>query len=415
MGLSQGLRAGQAIVIVVLFARILKKEEFGDVAYAMTMSQLFLPVFEFGSHSILVREFSRENSESSSWLSAAVQAKFFASLLICPVSYLLSWLLDGGGHIPLLTMLFSLNYLFRICEPFEMWSISRQKFSLAAIARAGSFFVMAGVMLVALYRKMPAEVCVLIYSLSFVVYSTLMYILTKRFCKPPRFEWVIRPRILMALFRESSPLMVSGLAVVLYVRLDSLMLKQIHGPVAVATYLAAARLSQGLYLIPGVIADVMFPRLVKDTANRNELEDLDLWRKAMTAQLQLATLVIILAVLTASIVIPMLYGSAYLDAVGIFRIHACSMFPVTIGIVTSKYLISHRLQKLNTLSTITGLAVNAALNALLIPRYSYWGAAISTLISFTCGGTLFYFFIPSGRTVFLLQMKAIGRILSFRT
>ncbi|MFM6309557.1 MAG: oligosaccharide flippase family protein, partial [Dolichospermum sp.] len=63
------------------------------------------------------------------------------------------------------------------------------------------------------------------------------------------------------LLKESWPLILSGLTIIIYMRIDQIMLGQMVGDKAVGLYSAATRISEIWYFIPGAIASSVIPSI----------------------------------------------------------------------------------------------------------------------------------------------------------
>jgi O-antigen/teichoic acid export membrane protein len=89
-----------------------------------------------------------------------------------------------------------------------------------------------------------------------------------------------------------------------------------------------------------------------------------------------------------------LFGKEFLPSSLATRILIWAEVFVFVGIVNNSILISSNKQKIDPVFTGTSAAVNIILNVILIPRYSFIGAAIASLVSYAVGPIMGYF-IPS--------------------
>jgi PST family polysaccharide transporter len=403
MGLSYGMRALQAIVLSVLIARVYGPQEFGEVSYALALCGLFLPVFELGQRLILVREFSRNIDAADRWLSVGIFSKVICSLLICAVLYFVT-LAHQSTETGRLVLMISLSYLFRSLEPYEHWCIARRDFRPAAIATSLGFLAMTLFVGLAAWLNCSISITLLCYSLSFGVYSVTICILAKRRASAPRIVWRPDFAVLRAMLIEAFPLILSSIAVSLYMRLDILMLKPWHGDIAVAVYAAALRLSQGLYMIPTILADAVYPSLLRATSSGTD--ERAAWQSSMNQQLLVALLLLIPSLAFGPLLLTLIFGERYAASGGVFRVHVISLLFVSLGTVSSRYLIARGQQKFVGAATFAGLIANLLLNLLLIPPYSAYGAAVATAVSQACASCLFYGVLKSTRPLFRLQVQS---------
>ena len=73
------------------------------------------------------------------------------------------------------------------------------------------------------------------------------------------------------LLRESLPLILSGLTIMIYMRIDRIMLGQMIGDKAVCVYSAATRISEIWYFIPMTVSSSVMPSIFKAKEISEEL------------------------------------------------------------------------------------------------------------------------------------------------
>ena len=81
-------------------------------------------------------------------------------------------------------------------------------------------------------------------------------------------NWKFNINISKTLLADSWPLMLSGIAVMLYMRIDQIMIKEMLGAEAVGNYSAAVKISEIWYFIPVVINSSLFPAIL-DAKKKN--------------------------------------------------------------------------------------------------------------------------------------------------
>src|SRR5690606_5635462 len=79
------------------------------------------------------------------------------------------------------------------------------------------------------------------------------------------FKW----RVAKQLLKDSWPLILSSVVVMLYMRIDQVMIKEMLGEHDVGIYSAAVRLSEAFYFIPMFITASIFPAII-NAKNQNE-------------------------------------------------------------------------------------------------------------------------------------------------
>jgi O-antigen/teichoic acid export membrane protein len=162
-------------------------------------------------------------------------------------------------------------------------------------------------------------------------------------------------------------------------RIDLLMVQYLRGAEQVGYYSVAVGMADLLYMIPSTVGTLLFPRLSAMTTREEK------WRATNRTTLLMAAALAPLA-LVASLLAPwitrLLFGARFLPAVPAF----VWLMP---GIVAygstfaSLFLLSVGLPAMVLVMWAGFVILNVALNLVLIPRYGFVGASISSSITYT--------------------------------
>jgi len=208
------------------------------------------------------------------------------------------------------------------------------------------------------------------------------------------------PRVsadLIPLIGRALPFAVLAGSSILYDRVDVLLLSKLAGNSAVGVYSAADRVIDGLLVIPASIGAALYPSLsaVPGQARR-------VLYSAFRWALPISVGVMVLALFPGGLSVNILYGQQYTGAETTFQLLS-PLVPLGTCTVSLAYLLQARVRTgLAVVSTLAGLAVDVVSNLILIPRFSYRGAAISAdiaeLVALVCLAAFAYSnqTVPSG-------------------
>jgi O-antigen/teichoic acid export membrane protein len=207
------------------------------------------------------------------------------------------------------------------------------------------------------------------------------------------------------LLSESWPLLLSGVAVMIYMRLDQVMLAAMAGDVAVGEFSAALRIAEVWYFIPMAIMTAAFPALLKKRAQgslvyRRYLQGL------YDGMAWLGFAVAIVTTLSAGWLVPLLYGPAFAHTASILGVQIWAGVAVAMSFVHGKWLLAEGLQKYGLVYTVAGACVNVSLNLIFIPRYGALGSAWATLIT-QVGLLPIQLIFPKARANFALMILTL--------
>lgn len=177
------------------------------------------------------------------------------------------------------------------------------------------------------------------------------------------------------IFKMGFWVFLSGLAVVLIMRLDMFMLKRLSSDIQVGFYSVAMQLALVFPLITTSIQATLMPKVgeyLKDNSIKNYV-----WRILSYAKYLIVVLLLLL--LIAPLVVGVIFSSQYSNSIPVFRILIISVFfGLFINPISLVFYHKNKAKYLTILNWIQ-LIVNFILNYFMIPKYGAVGAGIATL------------------------------------
>ena len=364
--------------------RILGADGAGKYAFAVVVLGYLDILANFGLGTLLTREVARDRRAANRYLGNTlvtrlvlwVLAMVVAGVLLGPLSAPLGVTPDVGLAILLLTIGLlpsmaagTLSSLFQAYEKFEYPAgvtvlTTVFKIILGAIALgAGLGFVgLAGVSVV----------------VNLVTLSALLGLMLAVLFRP-RLEFNLR--FSREMVKVSYPLMLNNLLNSLFFRMDSLMLKPIAGNVALGYYSTAYKFIDGLGIISSSFTLALFP-LLSQYAQSSRESLVRTFGFALKVLLMVSLPICVGATLIAPEIILLFGGPDYLPQSAIALQILIWFLPFSfVNGVTQYLLIAINQQRFITFSFAVATAFNLAANLLLIPRFGYVGAAVSTVLS----------------------------------
>ncbi|MEZ9877662.1 flippase, partial [Vibrio breoganii] len=207
------------------------------------------------------------------------------------------------------------------------------------------------------------------------------------------------------LILKGLPLIISSVFIVIYMKIDQLMLMKYCGSSCVGLYSAATRLSEAWYVIPITITNALAPYLFSNTDSDDEFYKRlsNIFRLMWFMSISVA----IITMFISSFAIDILFGENYSLSANILNIHIWAGIFVSLGLVQGKFWIAKGLQNKVLIVTSVSCATNVVLNILLIPEFGALGAAYATLISYGVGTLFVPLFIKEARTMALLLVGCL--------
>lgn len=210
----------------------------------------------------------------------------------------------------------------------------------------------------------------------------------------------------ISLLRDSMPLLLSGIAVFVYMRIDQFMIAAMLGTRQVGLYSAVVTLAEAPLVLPALLLRAALPALTRQSTVDPEQCDHTL-RSLMRSGFYLHALIAILLCAFASPIVVLLYGDSFREAAMAFRLQVLAAPFVALGVLSSAWLVLQRCTGHALRRTAIGAIANIVLNLLLIPRYGIAGAAAATLIAQVIATYVADAFYTQTYDLFLMKTRAL--------
>ncbi len=400
------LRMGVGLIVGVWVARYLGAKQYGLFSYASAFVALFTPFATLGLDAIVIRYLVRDASCKDEVLGTAFWLKLFGSIVSLLITVGAVCLMRPGDRLATyLVAIMAATLIFQAFDTIDFWFQSQVESKYTVFAKNTAFLLVAGarIILIQIHAPLVAFAWAAMAEMGLgAVGLMIAYQIKGHSIK----LWGWSLSITKALLQESWPLIFSGLSIMIYMKIDLLMLAEMVGDQAVGIYSAASRISEIWYFIPMAIVSSVSPSIY---AAKEISEDLYYQRLKQLLRLMvvLSSIIAIPMTFLSGTIIMLLFGKSYADATSILSIHIWSSIFVFMGVATSPWFIAERLAHLSLRRTLAGAIVNIVLNLVLIPTYHGVGAAISTVISYAISAFIANIIDERTKKIFLLQLKAI--------
>lgn len=401
-------------VSIVVIARLLEQDDFAIYALSSMLLLMLWQLSSAGIKSIFIIYYSKYKSafEKRFWLPFLL----IKLVLLIAFSIPLSWYLIDQ-NINLGFLLISLLIVFLSCiEPIE-WKMeaSFQQFVLAW-ARICSGTVGLLLKLFVAYKYQSIGLLLVIVTSELLLYLLLVRFFSRKFssCKWLAINVLYSSRwnvkriklFLLLLISKSYPLFLSLLCVLLYNRVDQIMLLELSSSNELALYSVAIRLSEPFSFIPMAICATALPFLAglfRQDKVKYEKAAIGYCCILFYSGLALSCIMFLLA----PYVLPMVFGNKYLQAVPVLQIHSLSLVFSFIAIYNGIQLVVIGQQKFATSRSLVAVVINIVCNFLLIPSHGAIGASIATSVTLFLSGTLFFCMSKKTASIFSINLKSI--------
>ncbi|HUW21203.1 MAG TPA: flippase [Candidatus Bathyarchaeia archaeon] len=184
------------------------------------------------------------------------------------------------------------------------------------------------------------------------------------------------------LVRESLPMGALLTTFAVYNRIDTFILQAVSGEAAVGLYSLAYKIHDNLILGAAYLMNAFFPVIANFTELKVDGIDLKrILQKAFDLLLAMAIPMTILFFILSPVIIRLLGGEEFMLSSKILRVLIFATMIAYLNHLTGYSLLALGEQRTHLKFCLVTLAVNVCLNCLLIPKFSYMGAAFVTVLT----------------------------------
>lgn len=387
-----------AMVSLPIVARQLSPSGFGELSFIFSYTAIFILLAGLGLKNIIIKYLVDKKFQEEEIVSSAFVLIFIASLSFYLIQ-LFSFSLFFPEKAPIASELALAGFvlLVKATDVFSFRYEAEQKFQKVIIFQIISLTLCFILKILGTVFDSGLKYYVSVYLIESVIFSVLV---VGRYAFDYNFSIIFRPRrdLIVIWLRKSFVLVVSAFAIYLNMKFDIIMLAKMTNEYEVGVYAVAARISEAVYMIFGVIISAAIPILVRSSDN-------DLVAKQDLLQTKWAAMYCVMfwvsvffasfiSIFSSNIVF-ILFGDHYIGSVSILTVHVWSGVSVAVGGVWSCWLLYRDRMGLSAIVQVFAALCNVSLNFILIPQFGAFGAATATALSYTFTAVLSLFMFES--------------------
>lgn len=405
--LDKLLRMGAGLFVGVWVARYLGPEQFGLLSFAQAFTGLFGAIAALGLQGIVIRDIVRTPDCTRETLGTAAVLQLMGGL----VTYLLvllaiAYLRPDDAVARTIVAILGSMVLLEASKVAVFWFESQVHSKYTVWVQNSVFLVFASVKVAMILRQAPLMAFVWATLVEAVVVAVvLLGIMSQR--GPALSTLRVSVRRAKSLLQDSWPLIFSAIAIMIYMKIDQIMLGQMIGDEAVGLYSAATRISEVWYFIPMSIVASVFPAIL-ESKKRSEDEYYERLQKLYDLMAMISVGVALAMTFLSMLIVTSLFGEAYIEAGPVLAIHVWAAVFVFLGVASSQWFLAENLQILSFQRTALGAVVNVILNLWLIPLYGVVGAALATVFAQATASFFFDGIQKKTRRMFWMKIKSMN-------
>lgn len=376
--------------LVIAIARYLGDIGLGKYSFAFSFVSIFLILADMGLPTLITKQVAKDKKLAKFHLTSTFTLKLVLNIAAFALTIISIFLVRKDYETIFLVALAALAMFF-----FNLGGVYRAVFQAYEIMKYEAFLkiveriVAAGLGIFLLYKGYGILALFAVFILSNAVYYFAIYALAKT--KISSVSLSINRDLWKKTIKESMPFWLTLIFLTLYFRIDVVMLTFMKGFQDTGWYTAAVKIIEVITRIPFLLNIAVFPALAKLSSLSRD-KTMFLFKKSFYYMVLLALPIATGLFLLADRIVLYAYSSAFSNSAVALQVLAASLIFVFVNYLMGYLLNAIDRQKLFTLAVSVTALLNIVLNLLLIPRYSYIGAAYATLISEIISFALLYYF-----------------------
>jgi O-antigen/teichoic acid export membrane protein len=375
LGISKFLK----MALIIYVARILGATEYGKFTFALAFVSIFIIFSDLGLPNIVIREFSHKEGKEKEFysiLSLKILSSFGMLILVLIGSFFITldpairkliWVLGAFSAVEAFSTIIYVFFQALQRMEYQAWVTIFESLVVTALG----FFVILN------YPSVEN----LSYAYLFSSFIALIFLLLFFHFKIFHLQIAWQKSVWRKFLVMSWPLALTGLFVAFYSYIDSVILGYWGMITETGWYNAAYKIIFVTLIPAGLISGSFYPVLSKFFKESKEKLQ-KIWSYQLEIMILLALPLMVGGMVLAPKIIYFLYPLDFTPSILAFQILIITAGLIFLNRPFSDVMIACNQQKKTFWITLFGALVNIILNLILIPKYSLYGAAWATVITY---------------------------------
>lgn len=376
-------------ILAILIARYLGVEEFGKFSFAFSFALLFAVIIDFGFVPLTTREVARNTSLAKKYIENIIIIKVVLGIAAFGAIILALNFLNKTQEVKILVCLAG---LWMIIQSFTCFfqSIFRafEKMEYEALSKIIYSAVLFIFIICAVYLNLGA--ISLAQSYIFAILASFIVTCLLIRAKFTKFKIAADLPFWNNLFKEAWPFVAFTIFSVIYFQISMVILSIMDTDWAVGLYSVAFNSVVVFLIFSDIIASSILPTLSKLTDKKDLF--LRLTNKLVILMLILGLFLAIILFLASPLLIKLIYGKEFMQAIPAFQIMVWILPLRFMNYLFGVSLIAANLQKKRLSAAMVCAVFSITINLILIPIFSFLGAAIAALATEVILFSFYFFF-----------------------
>ena len=396
-------RASTNLILSIILARSLGPESFGILNYLLAFIFLFTSLSSLGMNPVLTNLIIKNKYKNNH---VTIMNAYYIRCIFSLVNYLIfifvinlinkdqiylnySIILGSGIILKSSEVLFS----YFEAKSFSKYIVLSQLVGLISSALIIIYIISTGLEFVYIYYALIIDIFLVFILINIFYYIKINSLFTK-----------LNLLIIKAIIKKSLPVLFSTISIILYMRIDQIMIYSMINEYSLGVYSVSVRFIEIFHFIPKIIMISFLPfLLISKKYNLNLL-------KINSIIFKLSLIVAIFIFFSSEYLITFIFGENYINSIITTKILSFSIIFVFYGVTNEHWYVTNNLQKYYAINVFLGAITNILLNYILILNFGIEGAAYATLITYFLIIFVFDYLNKKTRNLLIIKFKSLMKI-----
>lgn len=393
------------LVVGIFVARYLGPEQYGLMNYVISIVALFTVFATFGTTEIIIRELAKKELSKDIILGSAFAVRVgLAFVCLIAIGIYLAFS-NETSETSIMILIYASSIFFSCFDVIRFYFTSIVENEYVVKSEIFRTLVGAVVKVVLLLCHAPLNAFVIALAFDFLLLASGYTFAYRKKVDSIR-KWKVDIIFIKTLLSTSFPLMISSAAMVVYQRIDQVMIAKMLDNEAVGYFVTAASFIGIVTFIPTIMVQTTSPLLVGFWKN-----DKERYKKESQRMMNLTTWITMIVCIIISFlsdpIIRYTYGMAYLASIPVLQILAFKAVGVALITIGGQLTIIENIHKWAFIRNIFSCVVCIISNYYFISLWGIIGSAWATIVTVFFTGCFSNFFIIPYRHIFKNQLISL--------
>jgi len=371
----KGLYGLTRIILLLLIARKFGPENFGSLSLVISVVEIFRVLTDFGVDIVTIRRFSRNRLLSNRLMGNALSLKLVSATAGYLIAGLFFWMsFKSTQGMVLLLIMGTTLYSTHLINAFASYFQANLKMQNIIVSSVISSIFYVSFTIFGLYKDWSIAALVLVMPVSELLN---LFLVAKIYNQIAPLRFGFNRRIILSLIKESIPVGVAGIVVIIYLRMDALLIAWFIGEKGVGEYAAAFRLTEPFMLIFTSLSLSLYALFLETKEGRaaNTRKNI---LKVLGVVLSLGLISAIMLSSFSSKIMGRFFHE-YSASANVLMVLSWLIVFKAINVQLTAFINSRGKYSYITVIAVINLMVNITLNLILIQRYGILGVAFAVI------------------------------------